>query len=65
MPGVCGKETVMQHYGLTCDRCDQGTPLFENCDQLLRWLYLNGWDHYEGVTLCDECLKEESNYERF
>ncbi len=55
----------MQHYGLTCDRCDQGTPLFENCDQLLRWLYLNGWDHYEGVTLCDECLKEESNYERF
>jgi hypothetical protein len=51
-------------YGLVCDRCGMGTPYFATHDAMLQWLYLHGWDHYEGVTLCDQCVKEESDYER-
>jgi len=63
-PECVERGAVMQPYGLTCDRCDQGTPYFWSYDQMMRWVSMNGWYHYQNETICDRCREEEYNHDR-
>jgi len=54
-------QRIYTTYGLTCDRCDAGTPYFATFDAMMRWVSAHGWYHYNGESICRECREREED----